>query len=70
TLVALDASGHAMLAKLSGNLSFSVGQTVRLSAALDDIHLFQNSTDTRLGAPDLAVHFAAQSLGQPSETTQ
>lgn len=70
TLVALNASGHPMLAKLPGNLSFSVGQTVRLSAALDDIHLFQNSTDTRLGAPDLAVHFAAQSLGQPSETTQ
>ncbi|MEO1284051.1 MAG: ABC transporter ATP-binding protein, partial [Pseudomonadota bacterium] len=69
TLVALDASGHAILAKLSGNLSFSVGQTAHLSAALEDIHLFRNSTATRLDAPDLAVHFAAQSSGQPSETT-
>ena len=54
TLVELDAAGHPFLAKLPGNRAFLAGESLTLTIAPEDLHLFDAKTATRIDDASLA----------------
>lgn len=58
TLVELTCSAQTLLAKLSGSHAFGLGETLRLSVAASDVHLFDTKNNVRIEDASLAQTIA------------